>query len=147
MGSHLKGGGGNDTLIGGAGNDTLEGGEGNDILIGGAGADILFGGNGADNFVFKSVADSRPGMEDTIVDLKFPDVSQQSHIDLSAIDANTHVAGDQAFTYIAGAAFNHTAGELRFSDHLLQGDVNGDGTADFQVRINDITPRPFDLIL
>jgi Ca2+-binding RTX toxin-like protein len=147
MGSHLKGGGGNDTLIGGAGNDTLEGGEGNDILIGGAGADILFGGNGADNFVFKSVADSRPGMEDTIVDLKFPDVSQQSHIDLSAIDADTHVAGDQAFTYIAGAAFNHTAGELRFSDHLLQGDVNGDGTADFQVRINDITPRPFDLIL
>jgi hypothetical protein len=44
-------------------------------------------------------------------------------------------------------ACNHTAGELRFSDHLLQGDVNGDGTADFQVRINDITPRPFDLIL
>jgi hypothetical protein len=86
-------------------------------------------------------------MEDTIVDLKFPDVSQQSHIDLSAIDANTNAAGDQAFTYIAGAAFNHTAGELRFSDHLLQGDVNGDGTADFQVRINDITPRPFDLIL
>jgi Ca2+-binding RTX toxin-like protein len=150
--NHLIGGYGtdlldNDVLDGGAGNDLLEGGIGNDILIGGAGADVLIGGAGADTFVFRSVQESLPGAMDTIVDLAFPDVSQQSHIDLSAIDADTKIAGDQAFTYIAGAAFSHSAGELRFSDHVLQGDVNGDGATDFAVRINDIVPRPFDLIL
>jgi len=146
-GSDLMGGAGDDTLTGGAGNDRLEGGDGNDVLTGGGGADYLFSGSGADTFVFRSIQDSLPGMEDTIVDFRFPDVSQQSRIDLSAIDANANVAGNQAFSYVEGAAFSHTAGELRFSDHLLQGDVNGDGTADFQVHINDIGPRAFDLIL
>ena len=61
-------------------------------------------------------------------------------IDLSRIDANTLVGGDQAFSFIGSAAFSNTAGELRFENislggpiWLVQGDTNGDGVSDFEV--------------
>jgi hypothetical protein len=52
----------------------------------------------------------------------------------------TAVAGDQAFSFIGTAAFTHHAGELRFATASgvtsVYGDVNGDGTADFQIRLS-----------
>ncbi|HEX8307537.1 MAG TPA: RTX toxin, partial [Allosphingosinicella sp.] len=61
-------------------------------------------------------------------------------IDLSRIDANVLVAGDQAFTFIGNAAFSGTAGELRFHNISLGGpiweveaDIDGNGTSDFEV--------------
>ena len=69
---------------------------------------------------------------DTIVDLSAEDV-----IDLSAIDANTHKAGDQAFALVG--AFSHHAGELTLTKDgkftTLAADVNGDGVADLTVSI------------
>jgi Ca2+-binding RTX toxin-like protein len=46
--AHLKGDGGNDTLIGGWGNDKIEGGNNNDVLDGRYGNDNLWGQDGAD---------------------------------------------------------------------------------------------------
>lgn len=133
----LGGLGGNDKLYGGAGNDKLYGGSGNDLLNGGAGRDFLQGGTGADTFVFSALSDSAANSNrDTIDDFYR---SENDLINLSAIDANTRSAGNQAFSFIGAAAFSNTAGELRFSGGLLSGDVNGDRVADFQVAVSDVT--------
>ena len=50
--------------------------------------------------------------------------------------------------YIGGASFGDHAGELRFAGGLLQGDVNGDGSADFSIRLDGVTRlAALDLIL
>jgi hypothetical protein len=60
-------------------------------------------------------------------------------IDLTAIDADTRVAGDQAFNFIGAGAFTHTAGELQAKaagpNTLVSGDVNGNGRPDFQILV------------
>jgi Ca2+-binding RTX toxin-like protein len=142
--NQLTGGAGNDTLSGAAGNDHLDGGAGNDFLVGGSGKDTLTGGDGADTFAFKSVQDSAPGHEDQIIDFSS---AQGDHIDLSGIDANTNVAGDEAFGYIGSAAFSDVAGQLRYADHFLEGDVNGDGTADFRIHVNVASLQHGDFVL
>ncbi|TKD50422.1 Ig-like domain-containing protein [Sphingomonas baiyangensis] len=128
----LFGGNGSDTLSGGSGNDQLLGGNGDDVLNGGAGDDRLTGGFGNDRFVF-----TETGGVDTIVDLNRGGVET---IDLSAIDANTGVAGEQDFTWVGDAAFSGTAGELRSAFENgrweLTGDVDGDGVADFTIVTN-----------
>ncbi|MDX3978687.1 MAG: putative Ig domain-containing protein [Shinella sp.] len=133
----LFGGAGKDTIYGGAGNDTLFGGTGNDRLIGGAGADKLYGGAGADVFVFTSIKDSTVAASgrDTIFDFSR---KQGDKIDLKAIDADTGIAGLQAFRFIGADTFHNKAGELRYqkkgSDTFVYGDVDGDGKADFAIR-------------
>ena len=61
-------------------------------------------------------------------------------VDVSGWDANLNVAGNQAFTWIGSAAFSGTAGELRTYfdgvDTWVQGDINGDAVADFEIRFD-----------
>lgn len=136
---YLFGGAGDDTVAGGVGNDVIEGNTGNDLLYGGKGADKLAGGTGADTFVFKSTTDSTVAASgrDTISD--FSRV-QNDKIGLSAIDANTKVEGNQAFSFIGTEKFHGAAGELRYEkvggDTLIHGDVNGDGKADFSLLVD-----------
>jgi serralysin len=96
----------------------------------------LTGGSGADAFIFNSVADIglAPGSCDTITDF----VSQVDKLDLSLLDANTNLTGDQAFIYVGGALFSGLAGELRFSDQILSGDINGDSQADFKLVLTNV---------
>ena len=51
------------------------------------------------------------------------------------IDADTTSGGNQKFHFIKGQQFHDEAGELRFSGRTLQGDVNGDGKADFEIKV------------
>nr|WP_298095803.1 M10 family metallopeptidase C-terminal domain-containing protein [uncultured Shinella sp.] len=138
--NRLAGGAGNDLLSSGGGNDVLSGGNGNDTLQGGRGADTLTGGAGGDIFVFKTVADSTVAAagRDTILDFSG---ATGDRIDLSAIDANTLVSGDQSFIYLAAADFTGRAGELRYvkaaSDTYIYGDTNGDKAADFAIHLDD----------
>lgn len=124
-------------LSGKGGNDTLKGGGGADTLLGGAGADKLYGGAGTDIFVFESYGSSTLSARDIIYDF-----SQEAgeKIDLSALDANKIVSGDQAFTFIGEKAFSSKAGELRYvnstGDTYLYGDANGDRVIDFSVRLD-----------
>ena len=90
-----------DVLVGGSGGDTLIGSVGNDTLTGGAGKDTLTGGGGQDHFVFSAIGDSKVATPDLVTDWASGD-----HIDLSAIDADTKTAGDQAFHF--GATAGHT---------------------------------------
>ncbi|MDR6292623.1 MULTISPECIES: calcium-binding protein [Inquilinus] len=128
-----------DTLTGNSGANILRGNGGNDVLQGNGGQDVIGGDAGADRFVYAAITDSAVGVNaDRILDFSS---SQGDKIDLHLIDANTTVAGDQAFTFIAGA-FTHVAGQLHAigsgADTLVEGDVNGDGTADFQIKLSGL---------
>lgn len=133
MDDKLTGGAGADTLIGGAGIDKLYGGSGADILTGGLGRDYLYGGEGNDRFVFTDIAESTVADADSVRDWNTGD-----RIDVSGIDANSGVAGDQAFAFIGSAAFS-AAGQLQVttiaSDTVVRGDIDGDGAADFSIKL------------
>lgn len=141
---NARGGAGADTLTGNdvdnhlwgnAGNDTLLGGKGADNLDGGAGADDLDGGKGKNTYRFTALSDSASAARDTIEKLGPKDT-----IDLSAIDANSGLAGDQKFKLVD--AFTHHAGELVLIYHSgtdttsIEMDVNGDGVSDAVVNAN-----------
>jgi Ca2+-binding RTX toxin-like protein len=140
----LLGGSGADVLIGGAGNDQLFGFDGNDVLVGGGGTDQLRGGRGIDIFQFNSVVDSPVRAPDMIADFqKGFDI-----IDLTRIDANSKTPENDAFTFIGNAAFTGTAGQLRSvfdantGQNRVEGDVDGDGVADFAILVNIPNPQP-----
>jgi Ca2+-binding RTX toxin-like protein len=129
----LDGQGGGDELYGRGGEDVLHGGSGDDLLVGGSGADVLTGGTGGDIFHF-SDGDSGTGAgADGITDF----LSWTDKMDIRGVDANSGLAGDQAFSWIGNAAFSGTAGELRYyfdgTDTWVQGDYTGDGISDFEI--------------
>ncbi|HEX2727402.1 MAG TPA: hypothetical protein VHN20_16390, partial [Beijerinckiaceae bacterium] len=123
---------GNDRMFGDAGDDRMTGGAGDDVLTGGLGRDQMVGSAGADRFDFNVLADSVVGANRDVV---YFERAEGDSIDVSNIDANATIGGNQAFTFIGTAAFSGAAGQMRFSGGVLAGDVNGDGTADFEVRI------------
>lgn len=57
-------------------------------------------------------------------------------IDLSAIDANSNLAGNQAFTFINNNYFSYHAGELAFQGGEIIGDINGDAMPDFSISVD-----------
>ncbi|MFI3217332.1 MAG: type I secretion C-terminal target domain-containing protein [Methylococcales bacterium] len=136
---------GNDTLDGALGNDVLNGGVGNDVLIGGAGKDKLTGGAGADTFKFASSNESTFWSMDTITDFKH---AQGDKIDLSAIDSNANVAGDQGFTLVSAFSADAT-GQLYFDakTHILYGSNDADSAPEFAITLNGVnTLLPADFI-
>ena len=116
-------------MLGESGNDKLYGGNQNDRLIGGLGLDRLDGEAGADTFHFDSIAESPNSARDTIIAFSG---AAGDRIDLSTIDANTLISGNQAFAFIGSDPFA-AAGQLRFSGGILSADVNGDKIADFGI--------------
>jgi Ca2+-binding RTX toxin-like protein len=125
--------------VGTFGNDVLIGNSGNNVLTGGHGQDIMTGGAGADTFVFNSVSDSANAAPDVITDFQ----SGIDKLDLSGIDANTGVSGNQAFTFLGQGAFDNHAAELIYQviqgNAFVRGDVNGDGVADFTIKLSNVT--------
>jgi serralysin len=159
---------GGTALFLGVGPDTLDGGAGDDVvasigsahIIGGAGKDFLVGSVGFDTFVYRDIADSgaNPGVNsDRIsnfdVGTLVSGVTFFDTIDLSAIDANSLVAGNQAFVLRLLGGFTHTAGEIAIGfDGILVtktyvfADVNGDAVADFSIQLEgalNLTPQNF----
>ena len=122
----------------------------------------MTGGLGKDVFVFNSISDSAPGQSgyinngtlnwlsghgrrDVITDF----TRGQDKIDLSAIDANSRVGGNQAFTFDGqGRLDDHQPGELVYRQFnfsgtandktIIYGDVNGDARADFQIELTGL---------
>ncbi|MGZ2411749.1 Ca2+-binding RTX toxin-like protein [Sphingomonas sp. F9_3S_D5_B_2] len=134
----LHGAAGNDKLYGDAGADKLYGDDGDDWLEGGSGADTLYGGAGKDTFAFRN--GELAGASDNIIDFTHGD----DHIRLDYVDANTMIAGDQAFHFIGTATFDGTAGALRYEQvgtaTYVSGDTDGDGAADFTISLQgDLT--------
>jgi Ca2+-binding RTX toxin-like protein len=133
-GVSFKGGDGNETIVGNAlnniidgnnGNDVMKGGAGNDTIRGDQGVDTYWGGAGNDTFFFKRISDSREqdGI-DTIMDF-----TKGDKIDLSTIDANSKVSGDQAFKLITGN-FTTTPGQLKVAFDAASGNTVVTGNTD-----------------
>lgn len=132
-----------ENAIGSARGDVITGSSGANKLTGGGGLDALTGGGGADHFVYVTPSDASvfSDLAEQITDFSR---TQGDKIDLSAIDARTGVNGNQAFSFIGAAAFSNVKGQLRFETNapnqmLVQGDVNGDGRADFQFLVDGVS--------
>lgn len=134
FGDNLTGSSTANVLNGGFGDDVISGGAGADTLIGGAGADTLSGGTGGDVFKF----DDASKKIDTVSDFSF---TESDKIDLSLIDANTSTTGNQTFAIASTANLGTTATKYSLwykvsnQDIIISGDVNGDTTADFQIKL------------
>jgi Ca2+-binding RTX toxin-like protein len=117
-----------DTLTGGASANTISGMQGNDVITGGGGADFLTGGSGGDRFVLTHASDSAVGADDVITDFSS---AQNDRIDLRLLPGK--------FTFIGDSAFDGHAGEVHYttsgSDLLVSGDIDGDGHADFEIKL------------
>lgn len=132
--------GGDDLIFGHNGDDVLIGMQGNDTLSGGEGADTLTGGAGADTFDFNAVSESAGAARDTVQDFG---TGGNDRIDLSTIDANTGLAGNQTFVFVGAAGFTGAGGEIRFAtngtDGFVLGDVDGNGVADLNILLQGVT--------
>ncbi len=130
---NARGGSGADRIVGNEVANQLVGNAGNDVLIGGGGADVLTGGSGSDIFVFTAIGDSTSNVRDRITDF----ATGVDKIDLSAIDADLSLSGDQAFSQVA--QFSGRAGQAVIASSngttSLSLDQNGDGVADFMLSV------------
>ena len=128
-------------LDGRGGVDTIRGGDGNDVIIGGLGNDLLYGQNGFDVFTVRQESISLVTLEtDRIFDLN---IAGGDRVDLSAIDADSTTAGNQAFQFATVlSTFSGVAGEATLTydaataSTYLRLDVNGDKKADYSLRID-----------
>lgn len=139
----ILGGEGNDKLYGEAGNDRLYGESGDDTLNGGSGMDTLHGGLGNDVFDYDALSDS-PGFEETspvvirdnIIGFNGKGDALGDRIDLSTIDANLNISGNQAFNL----------NQLTYSGGILTATVIGfgiPGSLDLQIHL--VGSPPLDL--
>ncbi len=134
----IRGNGGANTLNGFAGADTISGGAGRDVIIGGAGRDAMTGGGDSDVFDFNLVSESgkTAATRDVITDFQLT----IDEIDLSGIDARSARAGNDAFLFIGTGGFTGVEGQLHYrfdgSNTIVEGDINGDRAADFQIQLN-----------
>ncbi|HEY9347735.1 MAG TPA: M10 family metallopeptidase C-terminal domain-containing protein, partial [Inquilinus sp.] len=127
-----------ENVTGSTADDQITGDAMDNALNGWAGRDVLTGGAGADRFVFTAASDTAVGANaDRITDFSH---AQGDLVDLSLIDANTGVAGDQAFTFIGSGPYTGVAGQLRAAVTTpgvttIAGDINGDGVSDFHIQL------------
>jgi serralysin len=108
----LRGGGGNDSLSGNAGDDRIYGDAGQDTINVGAGRDRVSGGSGADVFRWQSVSAMSASADraDVVTDFSH---SADDRLDLTRIDANGILGGNQAFAFIGRGAFT-APGQVRY---------------------------------
>ncbi|MBN9348414.1 MAG: autotransporter-associated beta strand repeat-containing protein [Devosia sp.] len=145
----LSGSAASEIILGKSGNDTIRGHGGDDTIVGGRGADKMNGGDGADSFVFLPGDLPKPRAADkwlSPLNGKFDYISDFQPgvdvIDLSAIDANTKKAGNQAFHFEGKGKLSDSRGELVYEFYgtkasarytIISGDTNGDGNFDFRI--------------
>jgi Ca2+-binding RTX toxin-like protein len=127
----LMGGNGNDGMMGEAGNDQLYGEAGNDWLEGGGGADVMSGGADADTFFWNTTAEmgSTVSTSDFIVGFNY---WEGDRLDVSRIDTDPNMFGDQAFIFIGAAPFSGRPGEINY--------VHADGFTYIQLQ-TDASPE------
>ena len=132
---------GNDSVTGNSSANVLSGAAGNDTIIGGLGSDTLTGGLGIDIFKYNNLADSAFGAlnRDTITDF----LLGVDKLDLSAIDANFTIAGDQAFTFLGSSAAFTNVGQLRYQvtggNLFLYGNVDANlATSEFELQLSSL---------
>jgi serralysin len=123
-----------ENAIGGNADDVITGNAAANHITGGGGADTLSGGGGNDFFHFNLISDSTTGIADIITDF----VVGADKLDLSNIDANALMVGDQSFQ-IVSSAFT-TAGQVRVvdigTDTFVYANINSDLAPDFCLKLS-----------
>jgi Ca2+-binding RTX toxin-like protein len=126
----------NNNIDGDGGNDSIYGAGGADLLRGDEGSDRLWGGAGNDVFFFKRLSDSNQKYgADTVMDF-----AKGDRINVSVIDANETVSGDQAFRLVTGN-LGTTPGQLKVAYEassnttVVTGSVDRDAEAEFVFKL------------
>ncbi|MTH61830.1 calcium-binding protein [Paracoccus litorisediminis] len=126
---------GNDVLNGGTLEDYLDGGSGNDTLIGGLGSDTLLGDTGADVFRFLSASESFE-TTDVVTGFDGAGAAAGDLIDLSALDADPNIDGDQSFIFgsqgVGGLWLSQSG-----TDTFVRINLDSDVDAEMEIRIVD----------
>jgi hypothetical protein len=128
-------GGGDDKVDAAGGNDTVEPGEGQDEVRLGAGTDTVR---------YQNHLESSAVAPDLLVDF----TTGEDLLNLKNIDANAILDGDQDFNLVnganPGAPFTNVAGQYRIDPNTgrLEGDRDGNGTADFVIQFGNQLPDP-----
>lgn len=129
-----------EAIVGSDVRDDINSSGGNDVLRGGDGGDVMNAGVGADRFDYNDIADSTLGAAGRDEITLFSQ-AQGDTIDLSTIDANAGLPGNQAFTFIGGAAFSGP-GQVRFvqagGDTYVYVNVNNAPGTDMAIKINNV---------
>lgn len=145
---NLVGGAGADTLTGTAIGNRISGAAGNDAMFGLVGADVLIGDVGLDKIDCGADSDidtvAYAATNETPVGINRDQISNfkivNDKIDVSVIDANSSVSGNQAFTFnTTTAKANSIWYAISGSDIIVRGDVNGNTTADFEILVKGVT--------
>lgn len=97
-------------LTGNDGANTLNGNSGKNIITGGLGYDTMTGGTGADVFLFKSEGGVWFNDPDVITDF----TRGVDKIDLSGIDTDTAIPGDQAFKFSSSQVIDGSIGSVTY---------------------------------
>jgi serralysin len=128
-------------LIGNGLGNRLKGNAGDNLIRGEGGADTMSGGAGGDAFAFRSALDSTAAA-DRILDF----TPGEDTIDLSRIDADGTLAGNQAFRAVS--AFTGARGELRWctldragsanDQTIIEADLTGDARADMKIVLDGL---------
>jgi len=115
--------------------ENVRAGAGNDTIIANGQANVLTGGAGNDTFVFFAVGDADG---DRITDFQAGD-----KIDLRSIDANSILDDNQDFSFMVEPEID-AAGQVTFRHEqredgdkytVIEGHVDGDGNADFELEL------------
>jgi hypothetical protein len=117
--------------------DVIRGNATANALTGLGARDVLTGFGGADRFVYRALVDSLPGplRRDVIADFRG---RTGDRVDLSRLDANSRLPGNQRFSFVGSRPFSGRPGEARFSRGLLQVNVGLDRDADLEVALTGV---------
>jgi Ca2+-binding RTX toxin-like protein len=123
--------------IGSDAGDTFKGDGLRNLFQGGAGKDVYTGGAGRDLFDFDAAAHSAVGANrDVITDF----VHLVDDLDLTGIDADTTLAGDQTFRFVGTAALTATPGEVGWyssgGNTIVRGSIDADVQTEFEIQLN-----------
>jgi len=109
------------------------------VSCGSGGRDVVTGGAARGIFDHDHTSDGLPGSanRDMIIDF----AHNSDKIDLTGIDANTAVAGNQAFVWLGDAPLTG-AGQVDFitsgGNTIVQASTDADSTPEFQIRLTGI---------
>ncbi len=127
--------------IGSSAGDVFKGDAGANFFQGGLGKDTFSGGSDRDLYDFNAVADSEAGAATRDVITDFDHLVDK--IDLSGIDADAAVAGNQVFRWVGTSALTGP-GEVGFFTSggitVIRASTDADAAAEFEIQLTGIKP-------
>jgi Ca2+-binding RTX toxin-like protein len=144
--NEFQGFGGNDYYDARGGNDQIFAFGGSETIIGGGGADTVYVGESTarrDTLKYNAITESgiTAATWDNINNFDTLSGANRDVIDLSTIDANAALAGNQAFIFRGTGAFSSAAGEVRLviqgSDTFVWVDTDADAAAEMIIHVTN----------